>query len=452
MIRIAFIGAVAAFVSLVGCSTYDLPQTAEAGLVHGSQGVVHVNALSCRRDGSIVATGYSVSGLSTKGGLILRSIDRGLNWQVAHDDGSMANVNTWFFEDPRGAEKLPRPFFVTGYRSLGVATAATSLFYAMGPWLMSPDDGHTWVASEPVAPFGSSRTLGEPDVQRLLIVDQAGTLAFTRVQRGLNPWKEWSVLLTRSRDGGRSWTDSVVPSLTNDPHAMLTDGKGRLVVVGPRVEGGKGSLVILQSDDSGDHWVESLRHAPLGYSDWGAAGKVDGELIVWSMDTRARRAYFSSKDGGRTWSSRHIPLWQPFRHVVNVSPGSWAALSVESAGDEQEAISWISADGGATWSASTTGLRRKQSYAAMGYASALINLGNGILIAHAGGSQIARSGDGGRTWQLRDAGLPDRDFGLRAQCTDDKGLVVLAGDYGLLTRSLDFGMTWQPGRMAGAVK
>jgi hypothetical protein len=37
---------------------------------------------------------------------------------------------------------------------------------------------------------------------------------------------------------------------------------------------------------------------------------------------------------------------------------------------------------------------------------------------------------------------------LRAHCTDGKGLVVLAGAYGLATRSLDGGLTWQAGRMA----
>ena len=448
MLRLAVITAVAAYVSLAGCATHhDLPRTNEAQLVLGNQEVVSVNDLSCRPDGSVVATGYRVSRLGSTGGLILRSGDRGLSWQVAHDGGSMANVNTWFFEDPRDTERLPRPLFVTGYRSLGVVTTASSLFYAMGPWLMSPDNGQTWVDSKPVAPFGSSRTMGEPDVQRLLVVDQVGTLAFTRVQRGLNPWKEWSVLLMRSRDGGHSWTESVIPGLTNDPHAVLTDGKGRLLIVGPRVEGGKAEVVVLHSDDSGNHWVESLRNAPLFLRNWGAAGSVDSELIIWSMDSRVGRVYFNSRDGGRNWSGRHIALWQPFRHVVNLETGRWVALSVESDGIEQEAVAWISADGGATWSASRTGLRRKQHHDDMGYNSMLISLGNDVLIAHAGGGRIARSNDGGLTWQLQAAGLPDREFRLGAHCADGKGLVVLAGEFGLLARSLDFGTTWQPGRM-----
>lgn len=444
MIRIALSAAIA-ICALAGCSTYDLPKTAEAGL-NSSQGIVHVSALSCRPDGSVVATGYGLSGFSSHGGLILRSTDRGLNWEVVRDEGSMSDASTWFFEDPRDSEKVPRPLYVTGHRNLGLAAVA-SMSYALASWLESLDDGRSWNPSPPLAPFGSSTKLVEPDSQRILLVDQAGALAFTRVQRGLNPWKDWSVMLMRSRDG-RAWAESVVPGLTHDPHALLTDGKGRLLVVGRRGEPSKAELVILQSDDGGDHWTESLRHEGGGWW-WGVAGSADGEVIVWSKGARGGRAYFSSGDGGRTWAGRSIALWQPFRHVVNVGPGHWVALSVESAGSEQEAIAWSSADGGLTWSAHRTGLRRKQSYEAMGYDSTLVSLGNGVLIAHAGGSRVARSSDGGRTWQLHDAGLPNRDFGLRTHCADSKGLVVLAGDYGLLTRSLDFGLTWRTGRMAG---
>jgi hypothetical protein len=57
------LGSAVAVCALVGCWTYDLPKTAEAGLVLGSREVVYVNALSCRPDGSVVATGYTLSGL-----------------------------------------------------------------------------------------------------------------------------------------------------------------------------------------------------------------------------------------------------------------------------------------------------------------------------------------------------------------------------------------------------
>jgi hypothetical protein len=446
LFRLDVITTIAACMALTGCATYDLPTSAEAGLVHGSLGIVQINALSCRPDGAVVAAGIAVSGLSTRGGLILRSADQGLTWRVVHHGDSMAGVDTWFFEDPRDIEKMPRPLYATGYRNATWATAVSLAPYSMGPWLLSVDDGLTWTHSDPVAPFGSSRRLGDPDVRRAVAVDSAGTLAFAQAQRALDLFADGSVVLMRSRDGVRNWTESAVPGLAHDPYALLSDGNGRLVIVGRRGGTSNAELMVLHSDDGGDHWVESLRH-PEGRQ-WEAAGKADGGLIVWRVDDTPGRTYFASSDGGRTWSGRSIPLWQPFRRVINVGPERWVALSVERVGEELEAVAWTSADGAATWSSARTGLRRHRKYEAMGYASTLLRLGDGILIAHAGGSRVARSPDSGRTWRLIDAGLPDRDFGLRAHCTDGKGLVVLAGAYGLATRSLDGGLTWQAGRMA----
>ena len=49
-----------------------------------------------------------------------------------------------------------------------------------------------------------------------------------------------------------------------------------------------------------------------------------------------------------------------------------------------------------------------------------------------------------------DSGLPDRQFDLNRHCIDGMGLIVVAGSGGMLTRSTDWGATWQPGRIVGS--
>ena len=434
--------------SLTGCVTYDLPTTADANLHVPGNGTVSVTDLSCRPDGSAVATGVHVSGLSVTGGLILWSADRGLHWEVVRPDESMSDVTPWFLEDPRDKNQSPQTLYVTGYRNAAIATAVYVFSgHPLGPWLISRDNGRTWARTTPLAPFGLSRS-GERDARRLLQVDSAGTLAFTRVEGGLNPLKDSFVVLVRSRDGGRSWTESVVPGITSYPHALLSDGRGGVVIVSSSGGPSEADLVVMQSEDSGERWTETLRRKRDGWS-WGVAGQLDGEVFIWNQREQSGRVYFVSRDGGRTWSGRTVPLWQPFRHIASAGPRRWVALSVERTGNEQEAVAWVSIDGGETWSAHRTGIKRRRDYEAMGYRSTLLSLGNGVFVAHAGGSHVARSSDNGDTWQLHNAALPDRDFGLAANCADGDGLVILAGDYGLLTRSVDFGVTWQAGQILG---
>ena len=436
--------------ALAGCSTYDLPTQPEAKLRVAGGGTVSVSSLSCRLGGSVVAAGVETSGINSLGGVLLRSADRGLHWEMLRPDAALRDVSPWFIEDPRDVNMAPRALYVTGYRNVGLITAAVMWAYSLGPWLVSRDDGKTWRPTDPLAPFAKS-TRVEPDPQQVVQSDATGTLAFTRVAGWLNPFANSSVILVRSRDGGRTWQESSLPGITNPPIGLLSDGRGRVVVVATSGSASDAELVVLQSDDGGERWTETLRSKRAG-GWWGIAGRVDGTLILWNQGERTGRAYFVSSDGGRTWSGRAIGLWRPFRRVVSAGPGRWVALSVEPAGNEQEAIAWVSDDDGRTWTLRPTGIKRRKQYEAMGHASTLVSAGNGVLIAHAGGSRVARSSDHGETWQLHDAALPDRDFGFNAHCTDGKGLVVLGGDYGLLTRTVDFGVTWQAGRILDVLR
>ncbi len=70
-------------------------------------------------------------------------------------------------------------------------------------------------------------------------------------------------------------------------------------------------------------------------------------------------------------------------------------------------------------------------------------------MAYFGGGRFARSTDWGETWHTVNSQLPDRNYSLRVSCTNGRGLIVVGGDWGMLTRSTDWGATWQRARMAG---
>lgn len=79
----------------------------------------------------------------------------------------------------------------------------------------------------------------------------------------------------------------------------------------------------------------------------------------------------------------------------------------------------------------------------------IVALPGGFVLAYIGDGQVLRSDDRGDSWKLVDTGLPRQmTLCISAACTDGKGLVVLAGNYGILLRSTDSGLTWQRGRMA----
>lgn len=46
--------------------------------------------------------------------------------------------------------------------------------------------------------------------------------------------------------------------------------------------------------------------------------------------------------------------------------------------------------------------------------------------------------------------LPDRQYVLDVHCTDGRGLIVVAGSGGMVTRSTDWGAAWQRGRLLRA--
>jgi len=79
--------------------------------------------------------------------------------------------------------------------------------------------------------------------------------------------------------------------------------------------------------------------------------------------------------------------------------------------------------------------------------SIIIFSNDGVILAARDRGRFMRSPDGGETWHTVASGLPDRKYVLDAHCTDGWGLIVVAGFGGMVTRSTDWGATWQRGRL-----
>lgn len=77
----------------------------------------------------------------------------------------------------------------------------------------------------------------------------------------------------------------------------------------------------------------------------------------------------------------------------------------------------------------------------------MVAAGDGVIVATLDRATFIRSTDWGETWRPVDSGLPDGQYALSESCTDGRGLIVVAGSSGAMTRSIDHGATWSAARM-----
>jgi hypothetical protein len=207
-----------------------------------------------------------------------------------------------------------------------------------------------------------------------------------------NCYVEWdnanaanALRMSRSTDGGLSWTDSSTPSTGVIGGQPLAQPSGRVVV--PIVNVFNGTIASFVSDDGGasyngphtisgynDHLVAGgLRTSVLPSAEVDAAGRV---YVVW-QDCRFRSgcaandAVMSTSTNGTTWSSvvripiaslsSTIDVFIPSIGVDRTTSGSTARLGVTTYGYPNRSCSAStcrlyaafvsSTDGGATWSA-----------------------------------------------------------------------------------------------------
>lgn len=422
-LRVGVITFIAAMVT--ACATPQLPISGEKFQIH---------ELHCNADLSVVATGsMRVPGamLETEGAL-LHSPDGGLTWSVTKRGGDLRGITPRFFTDPRDGSGASRPLVVTGYKS------GFQWTYQLGGWMKSTDSGRTWTPVPARLPaVGSQDPMGRPPP--LVVVDGTGRLASIR--------KAPSPALLTSDDNGATWSETRLPAIF-DLYELSADGHGRLIAVGwttsPQKAFGAFRTVVVQSDDSGKTWSVALDEIGTGPCVPDIIGTPDGPMLINYGCAESDRHYFFTSDGGRTWQGRRFNRYAygAFQLMTAVDDKRWVAISV----DDRSLVAWTSDNGGAAWRGHATGFAIRSAGRHL-YSRSIVTLPGGVLLAYVADGQILRSADRGASWRLIDSGLPhDGDYALDASCTDGHKLVVLGGGQGMLARSLDGGLTWERGR------
>src|SRR5215831_8576556 len=245
--------------------------------------------------------------------VVARSLDYGRNWSFSWAE--------------RGREETDKPVLTVHGADVYVGFNREETFLVAA----SHDAGQTFRAAvvNPNAEPGSSLAGGAT-------VDPSGTIFFgwTAYAGEESQARGVSIYISRSADGGRSWS-TVLLDQSSAPPACVAQGCGN---------GFLGAQIAVASDSAGDL-----------YAVWNA-GLVNGG---------PERIYFSSSTtGGMTWSARRnvsgatLPVEHAFPAVAAGGPGdvriAWMDTRFSEAGHRERPL-WnmfyrTSTNGGATWS------------------------------------------------------------------------------------------------------
>jgi photosystem II stability/assembly factor-like uncharacterized protein len=425
-----------AALGLTGCAMYfDPPSVAEAPMTVGERKVV-IESLACEADGRVIAAGYADS-LTSLEGVVLYSSDRGSTWLQAAIEPRAVGISLSTVEWPAGPGKGST--FVSGYRvGENLLSGISRSSYPPGPWWSSADGGRSWRSTTVRMPLPPTSDIGL-GLPQPVVGDAAGAVVVAAGDGG------GSLAVLRSTDGGKTWQRQ---SLSRLGHygSIVSDGLGSLALSGrSRHDAG----VVYWSADSGATWSES-EISTGGRFPFKAPAALrlyrspTGALIAFNNDSlgkgRSPAWIFASADDGRSWS-----FAQAFGRV-----GRIVGIGIDGEGRIVAVTEWghvlLGDKKGTTWALAEAVIPVKPSTAV----SQVIFGPDGVALAAQYRGGIFRSTDGGRTWRRVDSGLPDRQFDLNRHCIDGMGLVVVAGGGGMLTRSTDWGATWQPGRIIGS--
>jgi len=268
----------------------------------------------------------------------------------------------------------------------------------------------------------------------------AGSMTVTTFQVGrMDRGAATNLGFATSRDGGRTWREGLLPSLTtasvppgvssraSDPVVAYSVKHGMWLISGLAIENGIATRLTIQRSRNAESWSPPIdaalaRGESLAYDkqwltcDNGAASPFRGRCYLAYTDLRAADSVLSlqrSDDGGVTWSvplNLQIPL---VGAIPVVQPDGKLVLSFWSPGSPGSIVAITSTDGGQTLNAPATVSDLRTSDVRPFRSPPLV------------ASEVDQQGAVLVTWQ---------DCRFRTQCTEND--VVLS-------RSSD-GLTWAP--------
>ena len=248
--------------------------------------------------------------------------------------------------------------------------------------------------------------------------------------------------LWRSLDGGETFKRTC-DGMFVECHirALVTDARN------PRTLYLGSELGLFRSDDGADNW--SRVESPInGLQVWSIL-QSNEEIIVGACPSRL----FRSGDGGRSWSEGKGRLRPDCPRIIHTRVTALCAHPSDPqtlwAGVEIDGIH-RSRDGGRSWQPVGTGLSSQDIHA-------LVYVPKSGRLLACTNNDVNVSLDEGDTWQPLQLGqaLPLSYFrGLGQQAGNPDVLLLGNGDgppgtTGLVARSLDGGVTWQPAQMPG---
>ncbi len=258
-----------------------------------------------------------------------------------------------------------------------------------GTFLRTTDGGATWQAGKiPGAERLDFRSIHAFDAQTAIVVS-IGNGDSSRVYQTSDAGATWKLLFTNSDPKG--FFDGV--AFWDKPHG---------IIAGDPVDG---QIVILTTEDGGEHWQRQRMPPAIGNEGAFAASNtslaVHGEHEVW-LGTSSVARVFHSDDNGRTWSVVETPV----RHDGNAAGIFSVAFSdarhgIAVGGDyskdkEDTANIAVTSDGGRTWTV--------PSGHPAGFRSAVAFLADRNVWVATGTSGSDISTDGGATWKNFDSG------------------------------------------------
>jgi photosystem II stability/assembly factor-like uncharacterized protein len=436
-----------------GCSTFGFPSVDEMPLTINGE-TFDIHNLVCNDDGTVAAVGF-VQSVTNFRGVALHSSDQGLSWKTTALGPDAKGVFLSMVTLPPRENSSKQVLYASGHAYSGnvagiLLKSFTFMPFTSGPWWKSIDDGRSWQQVDDFLPLVSTREIGAklPDI---LVVDSHHTLLTIRSGSGV--FNQSAML--RSTDGGKEWQVISLPDVLNY-YSMRTDRHGRVAVVGTIKNTGRHNHRIFWSENSGATWNQRpddpsipvglsetmFRHQEDFHFQVGLYGDHGTFLFAYAVPEGVFRQHdwyktiiYRSNDWGKTWKKTYWASWSPITSMAGNGKGRLVALTFSGS-------VLLSDDSGVSWTAHETGFLNTSIFPGR-----LIEAGDGILLGLFQGSRFIRSTDWGNTWHIVDSKLPDRKYYLGPSCTNSSGLVVTGGGFGMVTRSIDGGATWQRARI-----